>query len=60
MKNSAHLVMLIIWITAGLLSLAAGIRSVIEYNGDKVLIFILMAIVSFLFAWHRYRQRKKK
>jgi hypothetical protein len=59
MRNSSLLVMEIIWISTGILSVAAGVRFAITTGGTKVLIFALMALVSFAFAWFRHIQRKK-
>jgi hypothetical protein len=49
----------IIWISTGILSVAAGIRFAFTQGGSKIIIFAVMALVSFLFAWMRHRQRKK-
>jgi hypothetical protein len=49
----------IIWIAVGILSVAAGIRFTITEGGPKIFIFISMALISFVFAWIRHRQRKK-
>jgi hypothetical protein len=60
MRNSSLLVLEIIWITTGVLSIAAGIRFAISGSGNKTLIFAAMAVISFLFAWLRHNQRKKR
>jgi hypothetical protein len=49
----------IIWIATGVLSLGAGARFAFTTGGNKVYLFALMALVSFLFAWLRHKQRKK-
>ena len=50
----------IVWIGTGILSIAAGIRYVIASgSSSKILIFALMALVCFVFAWIRHKQRKK-
>jgi len=49
----------IIWITIGILCLAAGTSFAIQTGGFRSLIFFLMALISFLFAWIRNRERKK-
>jgi hypothetical protein len=49
----------IIWIVTGILCIGAGIRFAITTGGNKVFIFTLLALVSFLFAWLRHNQRKK-
>jgi hypothetical protein len=60
MRNSSLLVLEIIWIATGILSIAAGIRFAITGSGSKILIFAAMAVISFLFAWLRHNQRKKR
>jgi len=59
MRNSSLLILEIIWWSTGVLSVAAGIRFAVTEGGIKTLIFILMALVAFLFAWLRHQQRKK-
>jgi hypothetical protein len=59
MSKRFLLILEIIWITTGLLSIAAGIRYAIITGGNKVFIFALLAFISFLFAWLRHRERKK-
>jgi hypothetical protein len=59
MRNSSLLILEIIWIVAGILSVIAGIRFAMTTGGSKIIIFASMAIISFLFAWMRHRQRKK-
>lgn len=59
MRNSSLLIMEILWIATGVISLAAGVRFAVTTGGNKVYIFALMAIISFLFAWLRHNQRKK-
>lgn len=59
MKNRSFFVLEIIWITVGLVCIAAGIRSAIISGGYQFLIFIIMAVISFSFAWIRHNQRKK-
>jgi hypothetical protein len=58
MNKKFILILEIIWIATGFLSIAAGIRYAIRTGGAGVLIFVLLAIISFLFAWFRHRQRK--
>lgn len=60
MRNSSLLVMEIIWIVTGVLSLAAGIRSIYTGDNKKIVIFTLLALVSFIFAGIRHKQRKKE
>jgi archaellum biogenesis protein FlaJ (TadC family) len=59
MRNNSLLVLEIIWITTGILSFVIGIRIAITDGGSKFIIFLFMALVSFLFAWLRHKQRKK-
>jgi hypothetical protein len=49
----------ILWLTTGVLCLGAGIRIAVTTGGNKVFVFALMSLVSFLFAWLRHKQRKK-
>lgn len=49
----------IIWIVTGILCIAAGIKFSITAGGPRIFIFAAMAVVSFLFAWLRHRERKK-
>jgi Ca2+/Na+ antiporter len=58
--NKRYLIILeVIWIVTGILCLIAGIRYATRSGGNKTYIFFLLAIVSFLFAWLRDRERKK-
>jgi hypothetical protein len=59
MRNSSILIMEILWITTGVLCLGAGIRIAVTTGGNRVFVFALMSLVSFLFAWLRHKQRKK-
>lgn len=60
MRNKSILILEIIWLITGFLCLAAGTRMLVESGFSKrVLLFGLMALVSFLFALMRHRQRKK-
>lgn len=59
MNRRYLLVLEIIWISTGILSLAAGIRYFFTTGGKRVFIFIIITIISFLFAWLRHRERKK-
>jgi hypothetical protein len=59
MRNSSLVILEIIWWATGVISIAAGIRFALTEGGIKTLIFFLMALVSFLFAWLRHQQRKK-
>jgi hypothetical protein len=49
----------IIWIATGVLCIAAGIRFALTTGGSKIYIFALMALIAFVFAWLRHKQRKK-
>lgn len=58
--NKKYLIVIeIIWIATGILSIVAGTKYAITEGGPKIFIFILLALVSFLFAWVRHRERKK-
>jgi hypothetical protein len=59
MNKKFLLVLEIIWITTGVLSIAAGIRYAFRTGGAGIIVFALLALISFLFAWFRHRQRKK-
>jgi hypothetical protein len=59
MNNKSLLVLEIVWITVGIICIAAGVRFAITTGGSRVFIFIIMALVSFAFAWARHGQRKK-
>jgi len=59
MRNSSLLVLEIIWIIAGILSTGIAIRIALTTGGNRIWIFFLMAVISFLFAWLRHKQRKK-
>jgi len=59
MRNSSLLILEIIWIVTGILSVIVAIRFAMTTGGSKIIIFALMALISFLFAWMRHRQRKK-
>jgi hypothetical protein len=59
MSKRFLLILEIIWIITGLLCIAAGIRYAVTEGGNRIFIFILIALISFLFAWIRHRERKK-
>jgi len=59
MRNSTLLILEIIWIATGVFCLAASIRIAVTAGGGRSVIFALMALISFLFAWLRHKQRKK-
>ena len=59
MRNSSLLVMEIIWIATGALCIAAGARYAFTNDSSKMPVFALMALICFVFAWIRHRQRKK-
>jgi hypothetical protein len=59
MNKKSLLILESVWIIVGIICIAAGIRYAILTGGSGVFIFILMALVSFTFAWVRHRQRKK-
>jgi ABC-type Mn2+/Zn2+ transport system permease subunit len=59
MRNSSILILEIIWIATGVLCIIAGIRFAYTNGPDKIPLFALMALVCFVFAWIKDRQRKK-
>jgi hypothetical protein len=59
MRNSSLVVLEIIWITTGILSTGAAIRLAFKGGNGRIIIFALMALISFVFAWIRHNQRKK-
>jgi uncharacterized membrane protein YczE len=60
MRNSSILILEIIWVITGILCVAAGIRFALTNGMSKVPVFALMALICFVFAWVRDRQRKKQ
>ena len=58
-KNSSLLVLEIIWISTGLICLLISIRVLATTGGSKSIIFAVMALISFAFAWIRHSMRKK-
>jgi len=60
MPGKSNLILEIVWLITGFLCLAAGFRYLLNGYDRRILIFVLMAVVSFLFAWYRHRQRKKR
>jgi len=58
MKKQALLVIEIIWFCTGILCIVAGIRSLLRTGGSQFVIFLIMAVVSFVFALARHKQRK--
>jgi len=59
MKNKYLLVLEIVWWVTGAVSLAIAFRIAITEGGNNVILFLLMALIAFLFAWLRRQQRKK-
>jgi hypothetical protein len=59
MNKKSLLILEIVWIIVGFLCIAAGISFAFKTGGSRVFVFILMALVSFVFAWARHHQRKK-
>jgi hypothetical protein len=61
MYSKTNLLLEIIWLITGTLCILAAVR-LLTLNGytNRILLFLVMAVVSFLFAWLRHRQRKKK
>jgi hypothetical protein len=59
MNKKTLLIIEIIWISIGVICIAAGIRYAISTGGSRIYTFVFMALISFAFAWARHRQRKK-
>jgi hypothetical protein len=59
MRNSSLLVLEIIWIATGVLSVVIAVRLALTSGGNRIWFFALMAVISFLFALIRHKQRKK-
>jgi hypothetical protein len=59
MRNSSLLAMEIIWIATGTLCLAVAIKLAFTDGGKEIIIFALMALISFIFGWLKEKQRKK-
>ena len=59
MKTKFSLVIEIVWIIIGLASFYLSIKEFINNNNRQAGIFLIMAVVSFLLAWFRDKQRKK-
>jgi hypothetical protein len=59
MRNSSLLAMEIIWIAAGAMCIYAAVRSAITGDIGRMIIFILMTVISFIFGMLRHNQRKK-
>lgn len=59
MNKKFLLALEIIWSITGILAVIIGIRYAISTGGNRLFIFAAIAIISFLFAWMRHKQRKK-
>jgi hypothetical protein len=59
MNKKTLLILEIIWITVGIICLVAAVQYAMKTGGSRVFIFLLMALISFAFAWARHSQRKK-
>lgn len=59
MKNNSVLILEIIWIATGTLCIAGAVKLAFTTGGSRIYLFILMAVISFIFAWLRHKQRKK-
>jgi hypothetical protein len=61
MMNKRTLIILeVIWIVIGIFCIAAAIHNKITTGGERFLILLGMGILSFIMAYIRDRQRKKK
>jgi hypothetical protein len=58
-KNSSLLALEIVWISTGLICFFTSIRLIATTGGWKSIIFAVMALISFAFAWIRHSMRKK-
>jgi hypothetical protein len=56
MRNSGQLILEIVWIIIGVFCIIIGIRSAIIGEGNRFIIFLLMAALAFLFAWFRHNK----
>jgi hypothetical protein len=59
MNKRFLLIIEIIWIITGTLCIIAGTIYIIRDSGNRFYIFPILALVSFVFAWLRHRERKK-
>jgi hypothetical protein len=59
MNKRSLLILEVVWIAVGISCIAAGLKFAVNTGGPRVFIFLIMALVSFFFAWVRHRQRKK-
>jgi hypothetical protein len=59
MSKRFLLIIEIIWIITGTLCIIAGIMYIIRDSGNRFYIFPILALISFVFAWLRHRERKK-
>jgi len=59
--NNRYLVILeIIWAGTSIACIAVAIKLLVtEGYGTRFLLLAAMALIAFLFAWYRHRQRKK-
>jgi len=59
MRNSSLMALEIIWFVAGIMCIYAAVRSAMAGEGGRTALFILMTLISFIFALLRHNQRKK-
>jgi hypothetical protein len=59
MRNNSLIVLEIIWLITGLLCIFVSIKLSISGTFNKVPLFAIMAVISFVFAYIRHNQRKK-
>lgn len=60
-NKPGNLFLEIIWTITGILCISAGVFSYIKNGyGNRIIMFAAMALISFLFAWFRDKQRKNK
>jgi hypothetical protein len=59
MNKKLILILEITWTIIGFFCIAVAAKFVVQSDGAKTILFFLMALVSFAFAFIRHRQRKK-
>lgn len=59
MQNKSSIVIELVWIAIGLLSFYLSVKEFLNLNNSQGWMFLGMAVVYFLLAWFRDKQRKK-
>ncbi|MDT8401897.1 MAG: hypothetical protein RQ743_09385 [Bacteroidales bacterium] len=60
MNKRTLIILEVIWIVIGIFCIAAAIHNKINSGGERFLILLGMGLLSFIMAYIRDRQRKKK